>query len=197
MQALREGIYYVVHDRLIRGLLLAEVIMPVLVYQYIQFMPIFAKEVFGGGAATYGALASGSGIGGIPGGILMASLSNFRRKGLLFFGVATAYLGGVLLFTRISYFPLAMLVLIMNGVFLIMTNALVQSLIQLNVRPDVRARTLGFYTMGHNALQPLGNLGLGLTITAIGLQNGVALFALAALVGICLIWLVVPEIRRA
>jgi hypothetical protein len=80
-----------------------------------------------------------------------------------------------------TYFLLAMAVLIANGVFLIMTNALVQSLIQINVRPDVRARTLGLYTMGHSALQPLGTLGLGITIAAIGLQNGVAVFVLAAM----------------
>ena len=197
LKALAEGLRYVVHDRLILGLLLAEVILPVLVYHYVQFMPIFATEILHGDARMYGALASGAGIGGIPGGILVASLANYRRKGRLFFLVAAAYLCGVITFTRMTSFPLAMVVLIINGVFLVMTNALVQSLIQLNVRPDVRARTLGLYTMGQSALQPLGTFGLGVTITAIGPQDGVALFALIAVVGMAVVFLLVPQIRRA
>ncbi|HLC43052.1 MAG TPA: hypothetical protein VJO34_15675, partial [Methylomirabilota bacterium] len=105
-------------------------------------------------------------------------------------------MGGVILFTRSTFFPLSWGLLIMTGVFWVITTTLVQSLIQLNVRSDVRARTLGLYTMGQSALQPLGALSMGATITLIGPQNGVALFATIALVGLGLITLLVPEIRK-
>ncbi len=196
-RALAEGFRYVVHDRLILGLLLAEVLLPFLIYPYIQFLPVFAREVLHGDARVYGALASGVGIGAIPGGLLVASLGNFRRKGLVMVLGAAGYIGGVILFTRSTSFPLSWGLLIMTGVFWVITTTLVQSLIQLNVRTDVRARTLGLYTMGQSALQPLGALSLGATITLIGPQDGVALFATIALVGLALITLLVPEIRKA
>jgi hypothetical protein len=78
-----------------------------------------------------------------------------------------------------------------------MTQTLVQTLIQLNVRTDVRARTLSLYTMGNSALRPLGTLGMGAAIVAFGAQNGVALFLLIAMAVLGLIVLAVPEIRRA
>jgi len=72
-----------------------------------------------------------------------------------------------------------------------------QTLIQLNVRTDVRARTLGFYTMCRSALQPLGTLSMGAAIAAMGPQNGVAVFVVIALVALGVVTLAVPQVRRA
>jgi MFS family permease len=196
-RALLEGFNYVIHDRLIFGLLLAEMTLPFLVYPYLQFLPVFASEVLGGDARTYGALASGFAIGAIPGAFIIASLGNFRRRGLVMVLAAIVYMTGVLLFTRTTVFLVAWAFLILAGVFGVMTQTLVQSLIQLNVRTDVRARTLGLYTMGNSALRPLGTLGMGSAIAILGPQNGVALFLVAGMAVLALIVLAVPEIRRA
>jgi sugar phosphate permease len=153
--ALAEGFNYVIHDRLIFGLLLAEMLLPFLVYPYLQFLPVFAREVLGGDARVYGALASGFAIGAIPGAFIIASLGDFKRRGLLMILAAGAYMAGVLLFTRATFFPVAWGFLIFAGLFGVMTQTLVQALIQLNVRTDVRARTLSL-TMGNSALRLLG-----------------------------------------
>ncbi len=195
--ALIEGFRYVVHDRLIAGLLLAEVLLPFLVYPYLQFLPVFAREVLHGDARVYGALASGFAIGAIPGGLIVASLGNFRRKGLVMLAAAAAYMVAILLFTRSTVFPLSWGLLILAGLVGVVTQTVGQTLIQLNVRTDVRARTLGFYTMCRSALQPLGTLSMGAAIAAIGPQNGVAVFVVTALVALGVVTLVIPQIRRA
>lgn len=192
-----EGLRYVRSDRLILGLIAAEVLLPFLIYPYIQFLPVFARDVLGGGAEVYGALASGVGIGAIPGGIFLASLGNFRRRGQLLLVAGWAYMGSVLLFSQSRSFPLSWGLLILAGVFWVMTTSLVQALIQLYVRTDVRARTVALYSMGNSALQPLGSLAMGATIAAIGPQMGVAAFALTAMMALGAITVLVPELRKA
>ena len=195
-RAVAEGFRYVRHDRLILGLLLAEVLLPFLIYPYFQFLPIFAKDVLHGDVRAYGALASGGGAGNIVGGLLIAGLTGIRRKGLLMLVTSACYIGGVLLFTRSTVLALSFGLLVVTGFFHVITTTLVQALIQLHVRSDVRGRTLSLYTMGQSALQPLGALSLGAAIAILGPQDGVAAFTLLGLAGLTVIALLIPEIRK-
>lgn len=109
---------------------------------------------------------------------------------------SACYIGGVLLFTRSTVLALSFALLVVTGFFHVITTTLVQALIQLHVRTDVRGRTLSLYTMGQSALQPLGALSLGAAIAILGPQDGVAAFTLLGLAGLALVALLIPEIRR-
>ncbi len=82
-----EGLRYVAKEPTTRAFLLMGWVLPLFIIpNYSALPPIYAKDVFGGGPDTLGALLSAVGIGGIGGGFVSAALSRFERRGLIQIG---------------------------------------------------------------------------------------------------------------
>lgn len=178
-QGLREGAQYVRGDPTVLRLVLLNLIPAVLIYPYVGLMPVFADEVLGGGSAGYGLLLTGVGFGSIPGGLLVASMSRSRRRGLLMGGSALLYMGAVALFALSSWFALSFALLVVGGLGWSMMVTLNQTLLQLHLASAFRGRVLAFYSMA-NGLTPFGSLSMGAAADRYGVQTAVATFALIA-----------------
>lgn len=175
-QGVREGFDYVRRDPILARLVLLNVIPSVLIYPYVSLMPIFANSVLNAGSTGYGILLSGVGFGSIPGGLLIANMA--RNKGRVMAVAALVYMGLVACFAASEVFYLSFVILVFAGVGWSMMAILNQILLQLQIADDaVRGRVLAFYTMS-NGLTPFGNLAMGATADAMGVQAAVAAFAL-------------------
>ena len=72
-----------------------------LVYPYVQYIPVFAEDVLGVGSVGFGFLASAVGYGSIIGAILAANLTGIRRRGLVLIWTTLIYQSLVVVFALV------------------------------------------------------------------------------------------------
>ncbi|TET40306.1 MAG: MFS transporter [Dehalococcoidia bacterium] len=192
---LREGLSYIRHSPIILPLLAMAVIPIAFGLPYLNLMPVFADEVFNVGAPGLGILMAMAGAGALAGSLGIASLGDFRRKGMLLMILALGFGATLALFGISGSYALSLVVLLGVGAggagYMAVNNTLIQS----NVPHQVRGRVMGIYMMTF-ALMPLGTLPLGALADAIG--PSVAIGASGALIVLftILMALLRPSLRR-
>jgi len=191
-----DGFSYLGRDRLLLLLLIANGLPSIFVYPYINFMPIFAEEIFGRGAEAYGLLVSMLAVGSILGLMGLAWMGDIRRKGPILLAAFLIYLVLVLAFTRIDIFYVALATLATAGLFHGLATTLNNTLFQSSLRPEMRGRGMAAFQMG-SGLMPLGALSMGFLVTHFGIQNGVAISQFICLCGIASIAIFGKSVRRS
>jgi len=180
-QGLAEGMRYIRADPVIARLVMLNVVPTLFIYPYVALLPIMASDVLDAGSTGYGILLTGVGIGSIPGGLMVASMTHSKYKGRVMGAAALVYMGLVALFALSSWFPLSFALLIVAGLGWSMMVTLNQTLLQLHLADEFRGRVLAFYTMA-NGLTPFGSLALGASADHFGVQQAIAAFALTGFV---------------
>jgi MFS family permease len=160
-QNIRDGIRYIAKERVTRVFMLMGFVLPLFIIPIFNTLsPIYAKNVFHGGAETLGFLMSSVGVGGIVGGIVTASLGRVERRGLVqivsLFLLALTLIGFALCTTLWMALPLLALAGFFEIVFLT-TN---QTLLQLSIPDDLRGRVTSVVNL-NAVLMPLGGLVAG------------------------------------
>ena len=155
-----EGFRYIGGNRALFSLILLAIIPMVLVMPSQTLMPVFARDILEMDAKGYGILVSFAGIGALTGTLIVASLGGFKRKGLLLLCVLTA-LGVVLvLFSRSTWLPTSLFLMIFVGGFQMTYMSLSNTLIHLHTDDAMRGRVMSIYMLDHG-LTPLGALFAG------------------------------------
>lgn len=152
----------------------------------VEMLPGFAAAVFAGGPETLALLTSVFGVGAIAGGIWLAgrreSFDLRRVVPAAAFGAAA----GLALFAATTDLRVAVPATILIGLALVVTGAGSQTLIQLQVSPDMRGRVLSLYGVILRGGPAIGALAMGWLAEFFGLRwplaGGALLVALAALV---------------
>lgn len=193
--SLTDGLRYSFRSPGIRALLVATTVAPVLVYPYVQYLPVFAKDVLHGGAETYGILASGVGWGSLLGLGVLVYLGDVRRKGTVFLASHAMYIGMVIAFSRAESLPVSMAFLVLAGVCNSVSGVLNNILFQLVATNEMRGRVMALHSMS-NGLQPMGSLPMGLAMERWGAPNTVSAFMAAALTVLLSVAVFFPELRR-
>jgi predicted MFS family arabinose efflux permease len=130
-------------------------------------MPVFAKDELGVGPKGLGLLLAVFGAGGLIGPILLATLGNVRRQGLLLLGAGALSGLGLVAFSQTNSVALALPFLVVVGAaqmfYYTTNNAVLQA-----ITPDaLRGRVMSLYSVDHG-LVPLGSLMAGLLAYAYG-----------------------------
>jgi len=168
--AMREGLVYIKHNRVILTLLVMALVPVAFGMPYVFLLPVFQKDVLNVGASGLGYLMSATGVGAVVGALFVASLGDFKRKGLLLLAAGVAFGISLVLFAFLSSmgsFPLALASLFLVGAagaaYMATNNTLVQS----NVPDEVRGRVMGLYMMTFG-LTSLGTLPAGAIADSLG-----------------------------
>jgi MFS family permease len=119
----------------------------------------FVKQALGAGAQELGWLSSAFGLGAIAGGAMVARLGNMLRPSLLA-GVGLTGTGALwLLMVNLPWLPLALVVMVLNGLVAMGSQVGPQTLLQRQTADELRGRV--FATLGTTeALMRLSGLGL-------------------------------------
>ncbi len=141
------GFAYVRRQPILIILLVLEFVVNLLGWPYATLMPVFARDVLGVGAEGLGALVSASGVGALLGSLGLASLGNFKRKGLLLLGFIILFGGGLILFSNSRIFSLSLLLLLITGSASTACFTMNNTLIQFNTSQEVRGRVMAIYMM--------------------------------------------------
>lgn len=168
-----DGFAYLLAEPRLRLLLAINAVPALLVYPYMNFMPIFADEVFNEERA-YGFLVAMIAVGSIIGLFALAWFGELRRKPQIMLGCFLVYLVLLLIFSRQDVLAFGLLALAVAGIFHGTALALNNVVFQSELRPDMRGRGMAAWQVGM-ALMPLGGLPMGLLIARFGTQDGVAI----------------------
>ncbi len=159
----------------VRALLALVAVAAWTITPYSSLMPIYAGQIFGGGAHTLGFLLASAGAGALAATTYLASRSTVRGLGRVI--AAAAGVSGLALaaFAWMTVLPVSIVLLALVGGGVILAAASANTIIQTVVEDRLRGRVAGFYTMAFLGVAPIGNLAAGALAKAIGVQATFAL----------------------
>jgi len=180
-----EGVRYAHGLQPVRAMLVLVAALAWTISPYSSLMPVYAKDIYGGGPHTLGYLLSAAGIGALVSTLHLARRATVRGLGrVIMFAVATS--GAALAaFAYMRIYPLALLLMVLVGGGTILAAASTNTILQTIVDDRLRGRIAAFYTLAFLGVAPLGNLAAGAIAGVMGTPftfalNG-ALAMLAAL----------------
>ena len=143
-------------------------IVSLLVLPYNTVLPVFASDIFKGDASTFGYINSFIGAGAVTGTIFLASRKpGTHLKRILF--ISTVLMGiGLVCFSQIKNFPLAMVFAVLIGFGAIAQFTVCNIVVQSESAPQMRGRVIGILLMAIFGMMPLGSLLVGAVSERIG-----------------------------
>jgi MFS family permease len=194
---LKEGYRYALGFVPIRHLLLLLALISVMGMPVQVLMPVFAKDILGGGPHTLGFLMGTLGIGALGAAGYLAT-----RKSVVGLGrvtVATCLLFGLGLvafsLSRRMEFSYVAVFFIGSGMMGTMTSC--NTIIQTVVDDEKRGRVMGFYAMAIMGMSPFGSLIAGSLASHIGAPGTVILGGISCVAGALLFAWQLPAFRKA
>ncbi|MDI3341255.1 MAG: MFS transporter [Sphaerobacter sp.] len=155
-----DGLAYIARSAVLSGLMLLAIIPTVLVFPYVQFLPVYARDILAVGADGLGLLYTGSGVGAVIGSLAVASLASLRRRGLFMLVGLVVYGALVTSFAYSTWVPLSVGLLALTSGLGSACMAMNNTLLLMHVTEEVRGRVMGVYTLTWG-LSSLGALPMG------------------------------------
>ena len=161
MNELTDGVVYAFGKRRIRSLLLLVAFISLVGMPFTVLLPVFAKDIYQGGANAYAMLLAASGVGALLGSTYLASrketvgLGKVIAGGIAFFGT------GLILFSFSRALWWSMILMVCVGFSMIVQMASSNTLLQTMVEDDKRGRVMSFFTMAFMGMMPFGSLCAG------------------------------------
>lgn len=159
--SMKDGFAFIRHQSAMEALILLAFSMTLLAFPLIVFLPVFAKDVFHGGANLYTILLVCSGIGSICGALMVAAAGKHKRMGM---SVLLMIIGlGVLIaaFARSRSFLLSCVLIFLSGALLLAVFTSISSLVQLIAPDNMRGRVISVYNVAFRGGMPFGSLIVG------------------------------------
>ncbi len=180
---LEEAFAFAFHSQPIRLALLMVTLGSVFGAPYNVLLPVFAKDILGGGPATLGFLVASSGLGALTSALYMASRR--EQTGLLAnIANASGLLGlGLTLFSMSHWFAVSALLMWLVGFGMMTQMISANTLVQCAVDDRMRGRVMSLYTMAVIGMAPVGGLLAGALASRIGAPRTLFLCGLACLLG--------------
>lgn len=157
----KEAIAYLKMNKPIATVIWIAALSSFFVMSYITLLPVYAKDIFKGDAATFGWLNSAIGVGAFAGSFYLATLhntANFRKVLLL----NTFILGAsMLLFAYSQNLYLSLILSIIGGYSSVCQMSVLITIIQTETEKQFRGRIVSFIAMALFGMLPLGSLLVG------------------------------------
>jgi MFS family permease len=193
---LKSGLVYVWHEHDLRALLLLAFSFSMFGISYSTVLPAFVDKVLHQGPTAFGTVNAASGIGAVTGALVVAQFGDRGKRGLwLTIGIIAFPIILAIFAMNARYLP-ALGIAYFLGVAFMVVFTLINTLLQTNVRNELRGRVLSLYTLTFFGFAPFGNLLLGSAAQVIGITEALVISASICLVLTCAILLWTPSVRR-
>jgi MFS family permease len=194
---LAEGFTYVSGSVPIRSILGLLAIVSLVGMPYSVLLPIFARQVFHGGAHTLGLLMGSVGVGALIAAGTMAARKSIlglgRRIGL----AALAFGAAVCSFALSRSLPLSVALLLATGFAMMQFSASCSTILQTIAEPAKRGRVMSYFTMAFMGMMPFGSLWAGAVAARFGAPRALAFSGIAIVASAASYFAFLPAIRRA
>ena len=195
LRSMADGIAYARSNSDVWLLVLMAGLPSLLVYPYVQYIPVFADRVLHTGSLGFGFLASAVGYGSIIGAVLAANLTTLTKRGQILVWTTFVYMALVTAFALSNVYWLSFSLLVVAGIANSTYLMLNQVMIQLVVDDEYRGRVLSLYVMV-SGITPFSALLMGALIDAFGAQVTVACFTGTAAAIVLLIGVTSKRLRE-
>ena len=151
---IRAGLRYVRETPELLIPLLMIALVGTLAWEFQVTLPLMASKVFGGGAASYGVMASVMGVGAVGGGLISAARSRPRARSL-----CLAAIGWGIAITAAAVaptLPLELAALVFVGYGSITFNSYAKTALQLASDPTMRGRVMALWFLAWQGSTPIG-----------------------------------------
>ncbi|HLC21515.1 MAG TPA: MFS transporter [Candidatus Methylomirabilis sp.] len=195
VQELREAFSYAFGFAPIRSILLLLGLVSLIGMPYTTLMPVFAKDVFHGGAHTLGFLVGASGVGALVGTMYLASRASVRGLGRLIAISASIFGVGLIAFSLSRVLWFSLLLMLLTGFGMVVHFASGNTVLQTIVDDDKRGRVMSLFTMAVMGAAPFGSLLAGALASQIGAPATLLLCGICCVSGSLLFTRVFPSLR--
>jgi MFS family permease len=185
---------YVLRHTTIRSGMMVSIVISFFGFSVNSLLPVFAKDVLQAGPTGQGALLAAMGVGAVLSAFFVATVGDTLPKGLLMVGGVTLYGLCAIGFSASHWLVLSMAFMLVIGVCNVMSNTLIQTVLQAVSAPEMRGRVMGVYQQ-HQVLIAIGGLAAGACAQAWGAQPTVAFFGAACAAGALAVYAAVPHVR--
>jgi MFS family permease len=159
-------------------------------------MPVFQKDVLKIGPEGLGLLMAAPGVGAVIAVLTLASIGNRIKRQGRFLLASIVVLGFFLMvFSQITWFPLALVALVIVGSFQMFFLASTATILQMIVPDQLRGRVLSLYMLDRGFM-PLGAMFAGTTAHFIGAPSTVMIMGAIVIILTGLVAWRIPAIRR-
>lgn len=195
-ELIKEGLWYVWRNRIVFGSISLD-LFAVLLGGATALLPVFAKDVLGGGAETFGILRSGPAIGAGIVALLLARFHLQRRAGLWMFGGVAVFALATIAFALSRQLWLSVVLLAILGGADMISVYVRQTLVQVVTPDSMRGRVAAVSYLFIGASNELGEFETGLVAGVIGPVRACLIGGIGAL-GVTGLWAwMFPQLRRA
>ena len=179
----------------LRGLFILACIPTLLVFPYIGFLNVFARDILHIGAEGLGLLMATSGAGAVVGSLLVATRGRSKGIGRLLIGMTVVYGLVIVGVAAARSLWITLPLLFLGGLLGAATMSGNNALLQHRVGDDIRGRVMGAYMLTWG-LMPLGALPMGLAATRIGTPAAVAAGAILSSICAAILGFRSPSLRE-
>ncbi|MDQ1348411.1 MAG: hypothetical protein QG573_1785, partial [Acidobacteriota bacterium] len=193
--SVREGFAYVARARPVRALLLLLGLVSLTGMPYAVLMPVFAREILGGGARELGLLMGASGVGALLGAVVLAHRRSVKGLGT-FVALCAGGMGLALVAFSFSHsFWISAALLVPVGFCMMSEMASSNTLIQSLIPDAMRGRVMSLYAMMFMGMAPVGALLAGGLASRIGAPATIAGGGVLCLAGALIFARHLPHLR--
>jgi MFS family permease len=177
---IRQGLRYVRERPELLIPLLMIALVGTLAWEFQVTLPLMASKVFGGGAGSYGVMASVMGVGAVVGGLISAARSRPRARSL-----CVAAIGWGIAITAAAVaptLPLELAALVFVGYGSITFNSYAKTTLQLAADPAMRGRVMALWALAWLGSTPIGGPLVGWIAQEFGARWSLAVGGIPTLV---------------
>jgi MFS family permease len=189
---LRAGMRFAWGSPVLRTVLLTNVVVGALTFNFPAFFSSLVRLTFHAGPGAFGAAESLNAVTAVSGGFLLARW--LHRPTLRLFALACALLGASLLYTAASpTVTLFLIGMLPFGFVVVSYQTVAQSLLQQHTPTAMQGRVMSLFMLGTMGTTPVGGLLTGLVTDAVSPRASLALGGLAPLA--CAAWIASASLR--
>jgi MFS family permease len=195
LRSLVEGLGYLRRTPILFTLLMLSFAPVLLGMPYQQLMPVFAEDVFNVGPQGLGILLTVNGIGALAGSLMIASISTFRRRGLLQMVMGITFGITVGIFGFAQSFEIGLGALLVMGLVSSAYMTLTSTLVMHYAEPAYHGRVMSVYMLTFSAM-PLGVVPFGILSDRYGAPITIGMGGLVLAAVVLVVGLLHPTYRR-
>jgi len=196
LDGLKEGFTYTFGFLPTRSILVFLGVMSLMGSPFVVLLPIFARDILGGGPGTLGFLTTGIGIGALGAAGYLASRPSVRGLSRVIVYASLLFSAALIVFAFSRNLWLSWLMLLTAGFGMMAHMASSNTILQTLADDDKRGRVMSFYTVSIMGAAPLGSLMAGWVASSIGAPNAVALGGVCCLIGTGLFIRHLPQVKK-
>jgi predicted MFS family arabinose efflux permease len=161
LDSMKQGIAFIRKQEGIEPLIVLAFSTTFLAVPLITFLPVFAKEVLHGDTKTFTRLLFSQGVGSVCGALVVAALGNRKNKGRIALTMLIVLGAVTVVFSRSTSAPLSYAMMFFAGASMLMSFAIITSLVQAITDDSMRGRVMSIYNVAFRGGMPLGSLLVG------------------------------------